>query len=243
MFGCIGRVRSPMNKKHNTMRDLPESEQPYKKCKAKGTKMLSDAELLAVVIRTGTKDKRSVEVASDILNSHQLHKGLIGLHYLSMKDLMTIDGVGEVKAIQIACVVELSKRLAMSKRRQNISFRCPKDIADYFMEEMRSLEVEQVMLLMLDGKASLIQSKVITSGTVNASIASPREIFKCALRYDAVNIVLLHNHPSGDPQPSNEDIMVTKRVYETSQLVGIPLVDHLIIGDGQYISMKERGYI
>lgn len=232
-----------MSEKHFTMRELPDSEQPYEKCLAYGTTVLSDAELLAVLIRSGTKSQRSVEVAAKILTAHPLHKGLIGLYYLSMKDLMKIKGIGEVKAAQIACVAELSKRLYKAKRKDMITLQSPAEIADYFMEDMRTLETEHVKLLMFDSKAALIATKTLTTGTVNESIASTREIFKCALHYDAVHIVLLHNHPSGSARPSNEDFHVTRKIYETGNLIGIPLVDHIIIGDGQYTSMKERGYI
>lgn len=232
-----------MKEKHFTMRELPCSEQPYEKCLEYGPEKLSDAELLAVIIRTGSKEKRSVELAMQILNLHEHHKGLVALNYLTIPELMKIDGIGFVKATQISCIAELSKRLSKSKRREQICFQQPEDIAGYFMEEMRSLQEEHVKILMLDGKAAFIHSKTLTIGTVNASIASPREIFRCALRYDAVNIVLLHNHPSGNPKPSCEDIYVTKRISETGELIGIPLIDHIIIGDGRYISMKEKGYI
>lgn len=232
-----------MKEKHFTMRELPCSEQPYEKCLEYGPEKLSDAELLAVIIRTGSKEKRSVELAMQILNLHEHHKGLVALNYLTIPELMKIDGIGFVKATQISCIAELSKRLSKSKRREQICFQQPEDIAGYFMEEMRSLQEEHVKILMLDGKAAFIHSQTLTIGTVNASIASPREIFRCALRYDAVNIVLLHNHPSGNPKPSCEDIYVTKRISETGELIGIPLIDHIIIGDGRYISMKEKGYI
>ena len=232
-----------MKEKHFTMRELPCSEQPYEKCLEHGPEKLSDAELLAVIIRTGSKEKRSVEVAMQILNLHEHHKGIVALHYLTIPELMKIDGIGYVKATQISCIAELSKRLSKSRRPEQICFRQPKEIAEYFMEEMRSLQEEHVKILMLDGKAGLIHSKTLTIGTVNTSIASPREIFRCALRYDAVNIILLHTHPSGNTMPSHEDIYVTKRIIETGDLIGIPLIDHIIIGDGRYTSMKENGYI
>ncbi len=232
-----------MNKEYFTMKDLPRSERPYEKCLEYGPEKLSDAELLAVMIRTGTKKKRSVELAMQVLDLHKCHKGLLGLQHLTIPELMKIEGIGKVKATQITCVAELAKRLSKCRQSERISFQCPKDIASYFMEDMRSLETEHVKLLMLDGKAALLGVKTLTMGTVNASIAPAREIFKCALHYDAVHIVLLHNHPSGNPVPSHEDIRVTKRIYETGELVGIPLVDHIIIGDGRYTSMKEKGYI
>lgn len=243
MFGYTGRVRSPMKNEYFTMKELPCSERPYEKCETYGTAALSDAELLSVIIRTGTINQRCVDVAMKVLDSHKLHKGLIGLYYLTLPELMKIDGVGKVKAVQLLCIAEIAKRLARKTKDEKIRFHSPKEIVDYFMEEMRVLQTEHVYLLMMDGRSRLLHYEKITNGTVNASMASPREIFKRALQYDAVYIVLLHNHPSGDPYPSPADIAVTKRMCESGQMMGIPLVDHIIIGDKQYISMKERGYI
>ena len=232
-----------MDNKSFTMKELPSSERPYERCEKHGPAILSDAELLSVIIRTGTFNKRSVDVAMEVLNSHKLHKGLIALYYLTIPELLKIEGIGKVKAIQFLCIAELAKRLVRMTKNERTSFHSPKEIAEYFMEEMRILQTEHVYLLLLDGKSRLIHHENITKGTVNASVASPREIYRQALQYDAVYIVLLHNHPSGDPNPSTSDINVTNRLRDSGNMMGIPLMDHIIIGDKQFISMKERGYI
>lgn len=232
-----------MVKKCKTMKQLPSSERPYEKCIKYGASYLSDAELLAVIIRTGTTSRRSVDVAVDVLESHPLYSGILGLHYLTFPELTKIDGIGKVKAVQILCVAELTKRIAKTTKSGRLIFRQPREIADFYMEELRVMVVETVYLLMLDAKCQLLYKKQMTMGTVTSSVAAPREIFQTALQYDAVSIILLHNHPSGDPTPSKEDMQVTKRLEECGRLLGIPLSDHIIIGDRQYVSLKERGYI
>ncbi len=232
-----------MNNKNYTMKELPSSERPYERCEKYGPAILSDAELLSVIIRTGTFNQRSSDVAMKVLNSHKLHKGLIALYYLSYPELRKIDGIGKVKAIQLLCIAELTKRLGKISKGEKPLFQEPKEIAMYFMEELRILQTERVYLLMMDGKSRMLHHENITIGTANTSVANPREIFQKALQYDAVYIVLIHNHPSGDPTPSESDAAATKRLRESGKLIGIPLMDHIIIGDRQFISMKERGYI
>lgn len=223
------------------MQEIPFSERPYERCQAFGPDQLTDAELLSVIIRTGTNNRRAVEVAMDVLNSHRQHKGLIGLHYLSFQDLKKIPGVGRVKAIQLLCVAELARRMAKCSREQDEIFMCPGDIAKYFMEDMRHRTTECVIVLLLDAKNQRIHHQTITTGTINSSLSPAREILKYALEYDAVNFVLLHNHPSGDPTPSQEDINMTKRLCEAGKLLGIPLMDHIVIGDNVYVSLREHG--
>lgn len=232
-----------MKEKYYTVKELPATERPYEKCEMYGPQVLSDAELLAVIIRTGSKNERSIDLASKVLNFNPANPGLIGIHHMSLKDLMSIHGIGRVKAIQLLCVTELSKRMSKQTRLEGIQFVNPEVIANYYMEDLRHLQQEKVILLMLDTKSRMIKDMEMTSGTVNASLLSPREIFLHALKYEAVNIILLHNHPSGDPTPSREDIHSTKRIREAGNLVGIKLMDHIIIGDNKYISLGEEGYL
>jgi DNA repair protein RadC len=232
-----------MNYKHLTVKELPITERPYEKCEKYGAASLSDAELIAVIIRSGSNKERCVDVANRILNFNEMEKGLIGIHQLSMKDFMQIHGVGKVKAIQLLCLTEISKRMAKAVYSSKLKLTNPDSIAGYYMEQMRHLRVEQTLLLMLDTKCKLIADMVLSIGSVNASITAPREIFLNALRHSAVSIILLHNHPSGDPTPSREDITTTKRIKEAGQLIGILLMDHIIIGDTTYVSLKERGFI
>lgn len=230
-----------MQIKYKTMKELASSEQPYEKCEQFGVESLSDAELLAVIIRSGSKNHRAVEVAENIINHSNEEQGLLGLHYMTIQELMLIPGVGKVKAIQILCVAEISKRMASKYKVKGKSFTTPKEIADYYMQRLRLEEREQLCLLMLDTKNRIIKDMMLSTGTVNASIGEPREMFLLALKYGAVFIVLIHNHPSGDPTPSKADISLTKRVIEAGHLIGIRLMDHIIIGDNTYISLRERG--
>lgn len=239
--------------------DLPEDERPYEKCERFGAKALKDEELLAIIIRTGLKGKRSIDLAWDILhygsisnntkeilNDNYIDKnkqGLIGLNYLTMKELKSIKGIGRVKAIQLLCVVELAKRLSRAVRPEKTNFNSPDIVARYFMQELRSKTVEMLILVMLDSKNNLIKCTDMSVGTVNSSIVPSREIFITALENNAVNIILLHNHPTGDPYPSKEDINSTKAIKKAGEIIGIRLIDHIIIGDNIYISLNEMGLI
>lgn len=230
-----------MKTTHLTVKELPVSERPYEKCEMYGPQYLSDAELLAVILKTGSKGLRAIDLAVNVLNYSKSNPGLKGLNYLTKKELTKIKGIGRVKAIQLLCLTELTKRMAKEVHKDNLRFTTPQSIADYYMQDMRHLPREQVMLLMLDSKNKLIKDTVISSGSVNLSIVPVREILIQALKEDAVNMILVHNHPSGDPSPSPEDIRVTKRLKEAGDLIGITLMDHIIIGDNKYISLKEQG--
>lgn len=232
-----------MNDNYLTVKELPVSEQPYEKCEKYGASALSDAELLAVIIRTGTKRQRAIDLAVNVLNYSKTSSGLKSLNYLTIQDLTKINGIGRVKAIELLCLTELTKRMAKDIHQDNIKFITPKSVADYYMQDMRHLTSERVLLLMMDSKSKLIKDMVISLGTVNTSIMPSREVFVQALKHESVNIILIHNHPSGDPSPSSEDIRVTKRMQEAGNLVGITLMDHIIIGDNRYISLKEQGLI
>lgn len=218
---------------------------PYEKFEKYGAASLSDAELLAIIIRTGTKESNSTELGKKILNlgsgSGQT-KGLLSLQHLSVEELMQVKGIGRVKAIRIKCVTEFSKRIAMETFQKGIRFDKPVTIADYYREQVRHLEVEQVILVMTDGKNQFLKDCILSTGTVNMSLISPREVMMTALKTQAVHILLVHNHPSGDPTPSRADIEITKRIYEAAEIMNIPLVDHIIIGDNNYRSLKELRY-
>lgn len=219
---------------------------PYEKFEKYGPSALTDAELLAIIIRTGTRENSSVELGKEILRlgcEHGQANGLLSLQHLSLEELMKIKGIGKVKAIRLKCVTEFSKRIAMESFRKGIRFDHPRTIADYYMEQLRHLEVEQVILVMTDSKNQFLKDCILSSGTVNTSLLSPREIFISALRAQAVHILLVHNHPSGDPTPSKDDILITQRIQEASKIMNIPLVDHIIIGDNSYMSLKELRYL
>ncbi len=232
-----------MEQTQNTKRkDVLITELPYEKFERLGAEALSDAELLAILLRTGTKGEDTVSIGQKILNlSGAGADGLLGLYHLSLEQLTALHGVGPVKAIRIKCVAELSRRLARLRLAKTLHFTDPKAVAAYYMETLRHAETEQVMLLLLDGHCGLLRELVLTKGTVNASLLSPREVFLEALKCRAVYVMLLHNHPSGDATPSSEDLSITMRIKESGEMLGIPLLDHIIIGDMTYTSMKQDG--
>ena len=230
---------SDMEEKHQTLKELPVSERPYEKCEKNGTAMLSDAELLAVILRSGTKDQTAIDLATKVLSIDPFYEGILGICHTSREELQKIPGIGKVKAMQILCIAELSKRLASAKVEDKISFHSPASIADYYMEQLRHLEQENLVVMFLDTKCHLIKDMTITKGTVNQSLISSREIFVEALRCDAVNIILIHNHPSGDCTPSRDDMASTLAISKAGKIIGINVLDHIIIGDRSYSSLRE----
>ena len=226
---------------HLTVKELPESEKPYEKCLHYGAEYLSDAELLAVIIRTGTTGRKSIDVAHEILNCNE--KSLLNLYHMSFKELMAISGIGMVKAVQLKCLAEITKRMTKAVRIREVTLNSASSVASYYMEELRHEDRENLMLCMFDSQCVLLGDEIISIGTVNASLVSPREIFIRALSHQAVYIILLHNHPSGVPLPSTQDKLVTKKIQECGELMGIHLSDHIIIGDNQYFSFKEENLL
>ena len=221
------------------MKELLEDERPYEKCLKYGASVLSDAELLAAILRSGTKGLSVLELSRKLLTSCG-DDGLLNIHHLTLDKLKSIHGIGKVKAVQILCISELSKRLSKANAKEKLVFSDPKTIAMYYMEELRHQKQEHMKLLMLNTKSRLIGETNISKGTVNAAVVSPRELFIEALEKDAVSIILVHNHPSGDPTPSNNDLLLTKRVKDAGGLIGIELLDHIIIGKNCYVSFSEE---
>ena len=225
------------------MKQLPERERPYEKCACMGPEKLSDAELLAILLRTGTRGETSLALAQRIL-TETTPRGILGLLHLSLPELMETKGIGKVKGIELLCVGELARRIWRALSLQETSvFTTPASISAFYMEEMRHQEQEELHVMMLNTKQALIRDALLFRGTVNMSVASPREIFIEALRSHAVSIILVHNHPSGDPTPSGEDRRLTEKIRDAGGLVGILLLDHIIIGDRSYFSFKERGLL
>lgn len=226
----------------NTIKNMPRLERPYEKCLAYGPSSLSDAELLAVILKTGAKSKTSIELARELIGLNEEYEGLAGIHHLSYDQLMTVRGIGNAKAVQILCLCEIASRISSSMAKERMEFDSPGSIADYLMEEMRYLEKEEVRMLMFDGKHGLIRETVISMGTVNAALSSPREVYLEALKCQAVYIILIHNHPSGDPTPSHQDVLMTKQMMKAGMLIGIELSDHIIIGNQKFYSFRENGF-
>lgn len=228
------------NRNSHRMKEMPSSERPYEKCMEYGAGSLTDAELLAVILRSGTHGRSSVELSRDILRLSGRESGLTGLYGLSLEDLRKVKGIGKVKALQVQAIGELSKRLSRERAKKGLVLDRPDTIAEYYMEQLRHEEQERLICMMLDTKNHLLGQCELFRGTVNASLISPREIFLQAFRFHAVNLILIHNHPSGDPTPSKEDYCVTERVFQGGELLDIHLLDHIVIGDQQYVSFREE---
>ncbi|MDC7287962.1 DNA repair protein RadC [Blautia schinkii] len=228
-----------------TIKELPESQRPYEKCIREGESVLSDSELLAVILRSGTRGSNSLSLANNILNimEETSYPGLLGLLHISLPDLMKVHGIGKVKAVQLKCIGELSKRIASTAARPQLSFQHPSSIAKYYMEQLRHEEQELLFCMMLDSGNHLLGEQLLTRGTANATLVTPREVYMEALRHHAVSLILVHNHPSGDPAPSEDDMDVTERVFRAGELLGIHLLDHIIIGDHKYVSFREQGIL
>lgn len=222
--------------------ELTNAEKPYDRFLKAGPEALTDTELLAIIIRTGHKGADAMSLAREIMEKAGAY-GIAGLYHMTVEELMQIKGIGLVKAVKIKCIAELSCRIARAKRGGRVFFRTPSEAAEYYMEQLRHLEKEQCLCVFLDSAMGLIGDKVLTVGTVNASIFSTREIFMEALSAKAVNLMLLHNHPSGNANPSKEDVLLTKRAAQAAEFMDIPLIDHIIIGDHCYYSFREHSGI
>lgn len=223
------------------MKLLPADERPDRKAERYGMECLSDAELLSIIIRTGTKEDNCLDLCAQILK--RLGGSISGLASTSLTELRRFHGVGRVKALQLLCITELSRRIWKAKEENTLTFLTPERIFLHFREDYRFLKQEVVVLLLLDAKCRLLKTEEISRGTITASLISPREIFLRALNANAVNMILIHNHPSGDPTPSSEDILATRKICELTKIMQLPLIDHIILGDNRYYSMKESGII
>lgn len=220
------------------LRDLPHEERPRERMMQYGAESLSHAELLAILLRTGTRNESAITLAQRILN----HVGQLRyLHDMSVTELTAIRGIGDAKALQLKAGLELGRRMSRSRLEDALQVRRPQDAADLLMESMRYYDKEHFICLFLNTKNRIMAQETVTIGILDASLVHPREVFKAALKCGAASIICAHNHPSGDPTPSPEDVALTRRLVEAGEIVGIELLDHLVIGDNQYVSLKERG--
>ncbi|MFJ7991111.1 DNA repair protein RadC [Peribacillus frigoritolerans] len=222
------------------IRDYPKEERPRERFLQDGPQSLSNQELLALLLRTGSREESVLQLSGRLINSL---KGLRLLKEASVEELTVIKGIGEAKAIQILASVELGRRINNLNDQDRYVIRSPEDGANYCMEEMRFLSQEHFVCLYLNTKNQVLQKTTVFIGSLNASIVHPREVFKEAFKRSAASIICLHNHPSGDPSPSREDIEVTKRLVECGKIIGIEVLDHIIIGEHKYVSLKEKGYL
>ena len=223
-----------------TIKDIPADMRPREKLLRYGPGILSLQELLAIIIRTGSRDANAIQLAESILYQF---KDLRGINHASIEELCNAAaGVGEAKAAEIKAALELGRRLNQQDS-EVVRIKSPQDVAAWVMEELRYLQQEQFRILLLNTKNVIIACEEVSKGSLNSSIVHPREVFARAIRRSAAAIILVHNHPSGDPTPSQEDINITRRLVEVGRLVGIEVLDHLVIGDGVFSSLKEKGYV
>ena len=226
------------------IKDLPLDERPYEKLEKYGPEMLSNAELLAIIIKCGNRSETSVSLAQRILMQDEEGKGPAYLHNISLEQLRTLKGIGKVKAIQIKALMEFSKRIASTlSSNEKVVIRCSSDVSRLLMEEMRYLKKEVFKTILVNTKNQLIKLINVSIGSLNASIVHPREVFSEAVKAGASAVLFVHNHPSGDPDPSMEDIETTRKLVDAGNILGIKVLDHIIIGDGIYTSLKEKGLV
>ncbi|MCF6138098.1 RadC family protein [Pseudalkalibacillus berkeleyi] len=223
-----------------TIRDFPLNERPRERMLKEGANVLSNQELLAILLRSGTKEESVLQLAQRVI---QQFEGLNLLKDATVDELTSVKGIGNAKAIEILASLELGKRVSRLQLDERYIIRSPDDGANYVMDEMRFLSQEHFVCIYLNTKNQVLHKQTVFIGSLNASIVHPREVFKEAMKRSAASIICFHNHPSGDPSPSREDIEVTQRLTECGKIMGIDLLDHIIIGDQKFVSLKEKGYV
>lgn len=223
------------------IKDIPQHERPKEKLLTYGAESLSNSELLAIILRTGTQGENVLQLSSRLLSELE---GLDGILNSSINDITSIKGIKGGKASQILALSELFKRFRTLKAIKNdIKITSPKELADLLMGEMNDLTQEVLKVILLNTKNVIIGTKDVFKGSLNTSVVHPREIFKQAINKNSASIIICHNHPSGDPTPSKEDVNITLRIKECGNIIGIQLIDHIIIGNNKFVSLKEQGLI
>jgi|WetSurMetagenome_2_1015567.scaffolds.fasta_scaffold138315_2 DNA repair protein RadC len=225
---------------HVKITDWPEGERPREKLMKYGANSLSDAELLAILIRSGTGKITAVDLAKKILKDFHSLDGMVSK---TVADFKIFKGVGNTKAVSLIAAFEIGRRAAVAKEKEKNKIISPLDVANLFLPLMRDLQQEVFKVLLLDSANHLINEVEITRGTLNSSLVHPREVFKAAIAEPAAAIILLHNHPSGNPEPSSEDIQITRQLVETSKIIGIPIHDHIILAGNSFTSFAEKGIL
>ncbi len=222
------------------IKELPEDLRPRERMLEAGPQALSNAELLAILLRTGTKEESALQMAHRILS---IEGGLRFLGDVPLKELQSIKGIGLAKASQIKAAVELGLRIVSLKGEMRPIIKSPADVANFVMNDMRFLDREHFQVICLNTKNHITDRETVSIGGLASSLVHPREVFKNPIKKSAAAIILIHNHPSGDPTPSSEDLEVTRRLVEAGRILGIDVLDHVVIGDNRYCSLKEKGVI
>ena len=223
------------------MKELPISERPYEKLEMYSSNSLSNAELLAIIIKTGTREESSVTIAQKILKLNKEQKdNLKFLQNISINELTKIKGIGKIKAIQLKAVAELNKRMSRPILDNKVKITCPQDVANLLIDELKNEKREIVKVLILNTKNIVDKILDVSYGTANLAIVTPKDVLAEAVKMEAPKIILVHNHPSGDPMPSKADMEFTDRLIAASKLLGVELLDHIVIGHDSYESIFYR---
>ncbi len=225
---------------HSRITEWPRDERPREKLMNHGCEALSDAELLAILIRTGAGNVTAVDLAKKLVKDFL---SLENLATRSLQDLKQYHGLGEAKCVALLAAFELGRRLSSNRSLEKLHIRSPEDVVRRFQSRMRDLRHEQFTVLLLDSANHLIRDVEVSSGILNSSLVHPREVFKHAITEPAASVILLHNHPSGNPEPSAEDLQVTRQIVEAGKIIGIPVHDHIIIAGTCFSSFAERGLL
>ena len=220
------------------IKDIPLNERPRERLVKYGVKNISNEELISIILKTGTKEKSVKELSNMILSKYS---DISNLKELEIQDIMKIKGIGKVKAIELIASIELGRRVYIDKNIDELKIKGSIDVYDYFNDLLKDKKQEHFYAVYLDNKKKVITKRLLYIGTINGSVAHPREIFKTAYLVSASFIICVHNHPSGDPTPSNEDIVFTNKLIEIGKLNNIPVLDHIVIGRNCYYSFFEEG--
>lgn len=220
------------------IKDISKENRPRERLEKNGVHVLSDAELLAIIFKTGNKEENAIVMSDRLITKYGLGK----LNELSLKELQEIKGIGPAKSMQIKALFEFNKRYSLAKR-DGEPIKSARDVFEYASQRLITNQQEHFMILLLDSKNRIVKDEVISIGTLNASIIHPREVFKSAIRESANSIILVHNHPSGDPEPSAEDEQITEKLFEAGELLNIKVLDHVIVGKDKFWSFKERSVL
>jgi len=229
--------------KYRGIRKWPEDERPRERLLRYGAGSLSTAQLLAIILRIGGKGKSAIQLAREVL--HNFHS-LKEIDDSSLAEFSDIKGMGSAKVSQVKAALELGKRLIRDSNErvtQNRSFTSSKDVYEYYRPSFFGLKKEKFLCALLNTKNSVVKDMVVSEGTLTSSLVHPREVFRYAIKEAAASVLFIHNHPSGDTHPSKDDITITRRLVETGKIVGINVLDHIIISDGTYLSLMEKGYM
>ena len=221
-----------------SVRNLPAMDRPRERLLTGGAQVLTNQELLALIINSGTRRASSIDLAERLLSRWQ---SLRSLADASVEEIMQVSGIGTAKAASLLAALELGRRLMAQQGEVRPAIRGAADVANLIMPRLRDLAWEEFLAILLNTKHKVIEVKTVSVGHLNGTLVHPRELFRESVRRSAAAIILAHNHPSGDPEPSSDDLALTHRLQNAGQLLGIPVLDHIIIGDNRYVSLRERG--